>query len=80
MNNLKNLLIAILTGLLVLTLSTQNSNGATVKTYDAVKLARYSACINGQMNWEIAIMQSNGGNGTLNTKENLMVKCIYYLP
>jgi len=80
MNTFKNVLIAILTGLLALSLSTQTSNGATVKTYDALKLAQYSACINGQMNWEIAIMQSNGGNGTLNTQDNIKIKCIYYLP
>jgi len=80
MNNFKNLLIAILTGLLALTLSTQNSNGAPVKTYDALKLAQYSACINGQMNWEIAIMQSNGGNGTLHTDDNIKINCIRYLP
>ena len=44
MKNPKNILIAILTGLLVLTLSTQNSHSAP-KTYDAVQLAEYSACL-----------------------------------
>jgi hypothetical protein len=45
MNNLKNFLIAILIGLLALTLSTQNSNGAPAKTYDAVMLAEYVECL-----------------------------------
>ena len=46
MKNFKNLLIAVLIGLLALTLSTQNSNGASVKTYDAVMLAEYVECLN----------------------------------
>jgi len=45
MNTLKNLIIAILTGLLALSLSTQTSNGATAKTYDAVKLIQYDRCL-----------------------------------
>ena len=45
MNIFRNLLIVILTGLLALTLSTQTSNGATVKAYDAVKLIQYDNCI-----------------------------------
>ena len=45
MNTFRNLLIVILTGLLALALSTQTSNGATVKTYDAVKLIQYDNCI-----------------------------------
>ena len=44
MKNPKNIAIAILTGLLVLTLSTQNSQSAP-KSYDAVQLAEYSACL-----------------------------------
>jgi len=60
MKDIKNYLIAILAGLLVLTLSTQNSNGATVKTYDAVKLVQYDRCLDffvtssvaGRMNFE----------------------------
>ena len=44
MKNYQNYLIALLAGLLVLTLSTQSSQGAP-KTYDAVKLAQYQACI-----------------------------------
>ena len=54
MNNFKNGIIALLTGLLVLTLSTQNSNGAT-KTYDAVKLAQYSTCL-----WSYGQNESSG--------------------
>ena len=45
MKNYKNYLIALLTGLLVLSLSTQQSNGATVKNYDAVKLIQYDRCL-----------------------------------
>ena len=44
MNNLKNLIIALLTGLLALSLFTQPAQSAP-KTYDAVKLAQYSACL-----------------------------------
>ena len=74
MNTFKNLLIALLTGLLALTLSTQNSNGAPVKTYDAVKLAEYSACLEANMNWQIAVMHSAGGNGNLTPSDNVL-KC-----
>lgn len=44
MNTFKNLLIAILTGLLALTLFTQPAQSAP-KTYDALKLVQYSACL-----------------------------------
>ena len=44
MKDIKNYLIALLAGLLVLTLSTQSSNGAP-KTYDAVKLIQYDRCL-----------------------------------
>jgi hypothetical protein len=71
MNNLKNLLIALLTGLLALSLSTQTSNGALAKTYDAVKLAEYSSCLDANNNWQIAIMHAAGGNGKLTPGENV---------
>ena len=45
MNNFKNLLIATLTGLLALSLFSQPAQSAP-KTYDALKLVEYSACIN----------------------------------
>ena len=45
MNNFKNLLIATLTGLLALSLFSQPAQSAP-KTYYALKLAEYSACIN----------------------------------
>lgn len=45
MKNHKNYLIAILTGLLVLSLTTQPSGAATTKTYDAVKLIQYDRCL-----------------------------------
>ena len=44
MKDIKNYLIAILAGLLVLTLSTRSAQSAP-KQYDAVKLAEYSACL-----------------------------------
>lgn len=45
MDKIKNYLIALLTGLLALTLFTQPAQSAAVKTYDAVKVAEYSACL-----------------------------------
>lgn len=80
MNTFKNLLIAILTGLLALSLSTQSSNGASVKTYDALKLAQYSSCVNAYINWDIAVMQANDGNGTLYVNDAINKNCIYYKP
>lgn len=70
MKNYKNYLIALLTGLLVLTLTTQPSIGAN-KNYDAVKLAEYSACLNAQMNFELTMLEVNGGNGSLNPGNNI---------
>ena len=66
---MKRLLIALLgvNALLIALLSAQSVQGAP-KTYDAVKLANYTACLNAQANWEIAVMQINGGNGTLNPR------------
>ena len=45
MDNIKNAIIAILTGLLALSLFTQPAQSATVKTYDAVKLVQYASCL-----------------------------------
>ena len=45
MDTFKNAIIAILTGLLALTLFTQPAESATVKTYDAVKLIQYDRCL-----------------------------------
>ena len=46
MKNYKNYIIALLAGLLVLSLTIQPSEGApAVKTYDAVRLANYTACL-----------------------------------
>ena len=45
MKNFKNYLIALLAGLLVLSLATQQSGAATTKTYDAVKLIQYDRCL-----------------------------------
>lgn len=45
MDKIKNYLIALLTGLLALTLFTQPAQSAATKSYDSVKLAQYSACL-----------------------------------
>ena len=46
MKNYKNYLIALLAGLLVLSLTIPPSQGATtVKTYDAVRLIQYDRCL-----------------------------------
>ena len=45
MKNYKNYAIALLTGLLVLSLFTQPAQSAPVKTYDAVKLIQYDRCL-----------------------------------
>ena len=79
MNNLKNLLIALLTGLLALSLFTQPAQSAP-KTYDSLKLVQYGACVNAQLNWDIALLQVNGGNGTLHMSDALNVNCARYRP
>jgi hypothetical protein len=71
MTNTKNLLIAILTGLLALSLFTQPAQSAG-KTYDAVKMAEYTACLDAQNNFQIALMHANGGNGDLRPRDNLL--------
>jgi len=70
MNNFKNLLIAILTGLVALSLFTQPAQSAP-KSYDAVKLAEYTACLNAQNNFEIALAHANGGNGSMSPMDNV---------
>jgi hypothetical protein len=72
MNNLKNLLIALLTGLLALSLFTQPAQSAP-KTYDAVKLAEYTACLDAHNNYDIAMMHVNGGNGGIVPSESVLV-------
>ena len=63
---MKRLLIALLgINALLITLLTAQSVQSAPKTYDAVKLANYTACLNARANWEIALMQVDGGNGTL---------------
>ena len=44
MSNIKNAIIALLTGLLALSLFTQPAQSAT-KVYDAVKLTQYDRCL-----------------------------------
>jgi hypothetical protein len=78
MNNSKNLLIAVLTGLLALSLFTQPAQSAS-KTYDAVKLAQYSMCLNGTANFQNALMHANGGNGSINPSQ-IIRGCKFYLP
>jgi hypothetical protein len=79
MNTFKNLLIAILTGLLALALFTQPAQSAP-KTYDALKLAQYTACVNAHLNTDIALIQINGGNGDLNVNAAINVNCVRYRP
>ena len=52
MNNFKNLLIAVLTGLLALSLFTQPAQSAGTN-YD-VRLAQYISCLDAKNNFEIA--------------------------
>ena len=72
MNTFKNVLIAILTGLLALTLLTQPAQSAP-KTYDAVKLAEYTACLDAQNNFDIALMHVSGGIGGIVPSESVLV-------
>ena len=79
MNNSKNLLIAVLTLLLGVSLFTQPAQSAP-KSYDALKLAQYSACVNAHLNLDIAIIEVQGGNGDLNVNEAINVNCSRYRP
>jgi hypothetical protein len=45
MKDVKNYIIALLAGLLVLTLSVQYFSRPTVKTYDEVKVVQYDRCL-----------------------------------
>ena len=78
MNNLRNAVIAVLTGLLALSLFTQPAQSAP-KTYDAVKLAQYSMCLNGNANFQNALMHANGGNGSINPSQ-IILACKIFLP
>jgi len=72
---MKKLLIALLgTNALFIALLTAQSVQSAPKTYDAVKLANYTACLNAQANWDIAMMHANGGNGEMNIR-NHQVMC-----
>ena len=63
---MKKLLIALLSiNALLIALLTAQSVQSAPKTYDAVKLANDTACLNAQANWEIALMHVNGGTGNL---------------
>jgi hypothetical protein len=67
---MRKILFALLSlNALLIALLTAQSVQSAPKTYDAVKLAQYAACLNAQANWEIALMQINGGNGTLSPKD-----------
>jgi len=78
MKNYKNLIIAIITGLLALSLFTQPAQSAP-KTYDAVKLAQYSMCLNANANYAVALMHVDGGNGRLSPIE-IIAGCKFLLP
>lgn len=70
MNTFKNSIIALLAGLLVLTLSTQNSQGL-VTTYDAVKLAEYQACVNATADFYV----NDRGPGNEETVPRFIASC-----
>ena len=59
---MKKLLIGLLSiNALLFALLTAQSVQSAPKTYDAVKLANYTMCINAWANFDIAILRSNGG-------------------
>lgn len=81
MNNYKNLLIAILTGLLALSLFTEPAQSAAKapKQYDALKLAQYSVCL------ELTKDGKNESTGRLNMRTDLamaevLASCNYLRP
>ena len=81
MKNLTNALLALIASLLLANLIASPSQAvSTPKTYDALKLAQYVACINAQLNFDIALAQVNGGNGTLNTADAINRVCNSYKP
>ena len=78
MNNFKNLLIAILTGLLALSLFSQPAQSAP-KTYDALKLAEYEACLAANNNTDLVLLQVNGGNGDVSPLDSVK-NCVRFRP
>jgi phage baseplate assembly protein gpV len=81
MTNTKNLLIAILTGLLALSLFTQPAQSAAkpVKTYDALKLVQYDRCL------ELTNVSKNETTGLLDMRTDLamaavLAACAYLKP
>ena len=79
MDKIKNYVIAILTGLLALSLFTQPAQSAAVKTYDAVKLVQYDRCL------ELTNISKNNF-GMLNTPRTdlamneVLAACAYLKP
>jgi len=71
MNNFKNLLIAILTGLLALSLSTQNSNGAVSTTPSSAKAIQYDHCLSN--------FEANDPTAFMNMERNIK-ECAKYKP
>ena len=63
---MKKLIVALL-GLnaLLIALLTAQSVQSAPKTYDAVKMAQYTACLNAHANVEVALIEVGGGNGSL---------------
>ena len=70
MDNIKNAIIALLTGLLALTLFTQSAQSATAKTYDAVKLIQYAACLDDE----------NDESGQMLEFDFSLRQCVMYKP
>lgn len=77
MNSFKNVIIALLAGLLVLSLSTQAAQGTT-KAPDAVNLINYEACDKSGLDLQIALIQAGSGGGTLNPRAE-MTNCKSFL-
>lgn len=76
MNNFRNVLIALLAGLLVLSLSTQAAQ-STTKTPDAVNLINYEACVKADLDIQIGAIQANNQNGSMSPKDAMMGCKIY---
>jgi hypothetical protein len=78
MDKIKNYVIALLTGLLALSLFTLPAQSAAQKAYDAVKLVQYDRCL------ELTNV-SKSENGLLNMRTDLAMKevlaaCAYLKP
>ena len=74
MDNIKNAIIALLTGLLALTLFTQSAQSAP-DTYDAVKLVQYERCLD-----RLIKLYGDRPNVGLGDFDKLLAQCLKYKP